>query len=113
MSNSFQDKSNLFDALRNIETPTFDLPEFRANPRPTAAHAERQIEQADEQLKVLAAVQKLWESQAAESAANAHREAEQQKFNRNMTWVAIILAGASVLVPFVILWIEQTLAAGR
>lgn len=76
-------------------------------------HAERQIEQADEQLTMLAAMQSLWESQAAEASANAHREAEQQKFNRNMTWVAITLAGASALVPFVILWIKQTLSGGR
>jgi hypothetical protein len=61
---------------------------------------------------MLAAMQKLWESQAAEASANAQREAEQQKFNRSMTWVAIILAGAAVVVPFIILWIEQTLPKG-
>lgn len=96
----------------NIPRPEpFELPDIPA--RPTVEHAERQIELADQQVEMLAAMQKLWESQAAEASANAQREAEQQKFNRSMTWVAIILAGAAVLVPFIILWIEQALAVAR
>lgn len=111
MSNPFNDNSEALRALaETLSFKNLDLPEIRIPSRPTGEHAERQIEQADKQLEMLTAIQSLWESQAAEASANAHREAEQQKFNRKMTWVAILLAAASMLVPFVILWIEQASA---
>jgi hypothetical protein len=59
----------------------------------------------------LESLQKLWEAQAAESAANAWREAAQQKFNRRMAWAAVLLAGAAVVVPFVILWLDKALSS--
>jgi CHASE3 domain sensor protein len=113
MGNPFSDQPDFLESIRNMRIPAVyapgDMPDFTPVPRPTAEHAERQIEQGDKQLQVLAAIQQLWEAQAEEARTNAHREAEQQKFNRRMSWTAIILASAAIVVPFLILWIEQSL----
>lgn len=110
LEDSIKNSPGLREAVRRTSRPepqtTFE--EFDVPSRPTGEHAQRQIEQAEEQLTLLTAMQGLWENQASEAAANAHREAAQQSFNRKMTWVAFILAGAAVLVPFVILWIERS-----
>jgi hypothetical protein len=113
LEDTVRNSPGLQEAIRRKSLPeplSVAVTDFPA--RPTAEHAQRQIDLADQQVEMLAAMQKLWESQAAEASANAQREAEQQKFNRSMTWVAIILAGAAVVVPFIILWIEQTLPKG-
>lgn len=67
------------------------------------------LDQGRQQLNSLDAMKELWEAQAAETAANAERERHQQAFNRRMSWTAAVLAGAAVVVPFAILWIEQSL----
>jgi hypothetical protein len=110
MGTPFNDQPDFLETFRNLPAPPpMTRAAFKPIPRPTAQHAERQIEQGGKQLQVLAAIQQLWEAQAAEARTNAHRESEQQKFNRRMSWTAIILAGAAVVVPFVILGIEQSL----
>lgn len=67
------------------------------------------MDQGRQQLNSLEAMKDLWDAQAAEMAANAERERHQQAFNRRMSWTAAVLAGAAVVVPFAILWIEQTI----
>lgn len=62
-----------------------------------------------EQVQTLAAMRKLSEDLAGERRRSAAREDIQQGFNRGMTVLASILAGAAVVVPFVILLIEQAL----
>lgn len=66
----------------------------------SAEHAARQTE-------VLSAMRKLSEELAAERRVSAAREDIQQGFNRRMSWAAILLAGAAVTVPFIVLLIEQ------
>lgn len=83
-----------------------DIPDYEPVPQPTAEHAEQQIEQNRELLVLIGAMKQIAESQAADAKANAVREAEQQKFNQRMTWVAIILAAGALVVPFIerLLW---------
>lgn len=60
-------------------------------------------------MQTLAAMRKLSEDLATEQRASAEREEKQQRFNKRMTAIASVLAGAAVVIPFVILWIEQAL----
>lgn len=70
-------------------------------PSPTAEHAEKQIKQNDELVALIGAMKQIAEAQAADAQANAVREAEQQKFNKRMTWVAFLLAAGALVVPFI------------
>jgi ferric-dicitrate binding protein FerR (iron transport regulator) len=81
---------------------------FQQVPVETIRHADT-MQEARRQRDALENLQQLWEAQAAETAANAAREAAQHEFNKRMTWVAAALAGAAVVVPFVILIVERML----
>lgn len=62
-----------------------------------------------EQAQTLVAMRKLSEDLASERRRSAAREDIQQGFNRRMSWAALLLAGAAVIVPFGILLIEQAM----
>lgn len=83
----------------------------------SAEHAAKQTEllaalsnASAEQVQTLAAMRKLSEELASERRRSAAREDIQQGFNRRMSWAALLLAGAAVIVPFSILWIEQAIS---
>lgn len=67
-------------------------------------------EQAVRQTEVLSAMRRLSEELAAERRVSAAREDIQQGFNRRMSWAAILLAGAAVIVPLIVLLSEQVLS---
>lgn len=67
-------------------------------------------EQAVRQTEMLSALRRLSEELATERRVSAAREDIQQGFNRRMSWAAILLAGAAVIVPFIVLLIEQVLS---
>lgn len=62
-----------------------------------------------EQVQTLGAMRQLSEDLAGERRRSAAREDRQQAFNKGMTILASVLAGAAVIIPFGILWIEQAL----
>lgn len=61
------------------------------------------------QVQTLAAMRQLSEDLAGERRRSAAREDRQQAFNKGMTILASVLAGAAVVVPFCIFWMEQAL----
>lgn len=61
------------------------------------------------QVKTLAAMHQLSEDLASERRRSKWHEEQQAKFNKRMSWAALLLAGAAVVVPFITLWIEQAL----
>jgi regulator of protease activity HflC (stomatin/prohibitin superfamily) len=71
--------------------------------------AEERRVQAERQTETLEALRQLGETQAAEAKVNAEREAQQQTFNRRMSWAAVLLAGAAIVVPFVVLFLDKVL----
>lgn len=54
-------------------------------------------------------MRKLSEDLAREQKRTKVFEEKQQSFNRRMSWAAILLVGAAVIVPFCTLLIEQTI----
>jgi len=66
--------------------------------------------QSERQAETLEALRQLGQAQATEAKANAKREERQQTFNRRMSWAAVLLAGAAVVVPFVVLFLDKTLS---
>lgn len=62
------------------------------------------------QAQTLVAMRKLSEDLASERRRSVAREDIQQGFNRRMSWAALLLAGAAVIVPFGILLIEQAMS---
>ncbi|QXQ11482.1 hypothetical protein [Paeniglutamicibacter sp. Y32M11] len=61
------------------------------------------------QVQTLAAMRQLSEDLAGERRRAKWHEEQQGKFNKRMTVLASVLAGTAVVIPFVILWIEQAL----
>lgn len=77
--------------------------------RRTQRSAENAVVALGEQTELLEALKRLSEELGDERRDNAEREAKQQGFNRRMSWAALLLAGAAVIVPFGILLIEQAM----
>ena len=59
-----------------------------------------------EQAQALIAIRTLSEELAEERRAAAGHEAMQQIFNRRMSWAALLLAGAAVVVPFAVILLQ-------
>ncbi|MFL4478581.1 hypothetical protein ACIPUB_09945 [Paeniglutamicibacter sp. ORCA_105] len=74
----------------------------------SAGYAAETALHASQQTALLAAMRTLSEDLASERRRSAAREDIQQRFNKRMSWAAVLLAGAAVVVPFAILLIEQT-----
>ena len=83
---------------------------FHMPPADTMRHMAA-MDEARRQTQKLESMEALWQAQAEETARNAVREEQQQRFNRKMAWAALIIAVGSAVVPFIIFWLEQIVRA--
>lgn len=96
-------------SLKEQQTQTRIAGEARDLAQEARDAATLSAEHAARQTALLTAMRQLSEDLAGERRDSAEREGRQQTFNKRMTILASVLAGAAVVVPFGILWIEQML----